>query len=31
MSKEYKRLPEAEMDIMNYIWEKDEAVSSVQI
>ena len=31
MEKEYKRLPEAEMDIMNYIWESEKAVSSVEI
>ena len=31
MDKEYKRLPEAEMDIMNYIWESGRAVSSVEI
>ena len=31
MEKEYKRLPEAEMDIMNFIWEGEKAVSSVEI
>ena len=31
MEKEYKRLPEAEMDIMNFIWESEKAVSSVEI
>ncbi|MBP1564025.1 MAG: BlaI/MecI/CopY family transcriptional regulator [Oscillospiraceae bacterium] len=31
MEKEYKRLPEAEMDIMNFIWESKKAVSSVDI
>lgn len=31
MGKEYKRLPEAEMDIMNFIWESKKAVSSVEI
>ena len=28
---EYKRLPEAEMDIMNFIWKSGRAVSSVEI
>ena len=27
----YKRLPEAEMDIMNFIWESGKAVSSIEI
>lgn len=27
----YKRLPDAEMDIMNYIWESNEPVSSIDI
>lgn len=31
MNNEYKRLPDAEMDIMNYIWESGKAVSSVEI
>ncbi|MGN0649600.1 MAG: BlaI/MecI/CopY family transcriptional regulator [Oscillospiraceae bacterium] len=31
MEKEYKRLPEAEMDIMNFIWESGKAVSSIEI
>ncbi len=31
MEKEYKRLPDAEMDIMNFIWESGRAVSSVEI
>ena len=31
MDKEYKRLPEAEMDIMSFIWESGKAVSSVEI
>ena len=31
MEKEYKHLPEAEMDIMNFIWESEKAVSSVEI
>lgn len=31
MSNELKRLPDAEMDIMNFIWESGEAVSSLQI
>ena len=31
MEKEYKRLPEAEMDIMNFIWGSEKAVSSVEI
>lgn len=31
MKKEYKRLPEAELDIMNVIWEKGEPMNSVQI
>ena len=31
MTKEYKRLPDAELDIMNYIWERGEAVSSADI
>ena len=28
MKNEYKRLPDAELDIMNFIWEKKKAVSS---
>lgn len=28
---EYQRLPEAEMDIMSFIWESGKAVSSVEI
>lgn len=31
MGNEYKRLPDAEMDIMNFIWESGKAVSSVDI
>ena len=31
MGNEYKRLPDAEMDIMNFIWESGKAVSSVEI
>ena len=31
MSNELKRLPDAEMDIMNFIWESKDAVSSLQI
>lgn len=31
MNNELKRLPDAEMDIMNFIWESGEAVSSLQI
>ena len=31
MNNEFKRLPDAELDIMNYIWEQDKAVSSADI
>ena len=31
MGNEYKRLPDAEMDIMNFIWESGKAVSSIEI
>lgn len=30
-SEEYTRLPDAEMDIMNYIWEKNKPVTSLDI
>lgn len=31
MNNEYKRLPDAELDIMNFIWENDKAVSSADM
>lgn len=31
MKNEYKRLPDAELDIMNYIWKSGKAVTSVEI
>ncbi|MGN0621712.1 MAG: BlaI/MecI/CopY family transcriptional regulator [Porcipelethomonas sp.] len=31
MNNEFKRLPDAELDIMNYIWEQNKAVSSADI
>lgn len=31
MKNEYKRLPDAELDIMNFIWESKKAVSSADI
>ena len=31
MNNEFKRLPDAELDIMNYIWEQNRAVSSADI
>ena len=31
MNKELKRLPDAKLDIMNYIWEQNKAVSSADI
>ncbi len=31
MNNELKRLPDAELDIMNYIWEQNKAVSSADI
>lgn len=31
MNNKFKRLPDAELDIMNYIWEQNKAVSSADI